>query len=248
MTDIANYRYTRQRTLHLLSELESEGSVEISCYIPPGLTKAEIEKMLIPAVKSMEAVVAVTGEIERATTGAVLFYGRGTGCMVVPPFPVSERVPCGGYDAEPLRRILNQELILALILIRLGAYAIGVFRGEDLVSSKVGTGLIHSRHKKGGSSQRRFERGREKQIEYFFERVCAHVREHVEPYSGQLDYIVYGGERYTLISFRKWCRFTGRFDDKVWGRTLDIRQPKRAALQSAIGDVWSSRVFRWQEE
>ena len=58
--------------------------------------------------------------------------------------------------------MLHKEFILGLIIVRLGEYGVGVFQGENLLSSKVGTGLVHSRHRQGGSSSHRFERHRDK--------------------------------------------------------------------------------------
>ena len=91
------------------------------------------------------------------------------------------------------------------MLVRLGSYAIGVCRGDKLVSSKVGTGLVHGRHRQGGSSAHRFERHRDKQIESFLIRVCGHVREQLEPYVKSMDYIVYGGARTTILMAQKYC-------------------------------------------
>lgn len=239
-------RLSRAKLLRLVSELESGGGAGTSLYIPPGALVPEIESMLDIAVGAEEVLPNVARAVAHSTTGAVLFWGDEHRYLVLPPFPVIDEVLFSGYDVEPLRSLLQREFILALILVRLGAYAIGVFQGERLVSSKVGTGHIHSRHKKGGSSQRRIERGREKQILYFFDRVCTRARERLEPYVGQLDYVVYGGERHTLLSFRKRCGFLKRFDDRTLGSLLDIREPRQVTLESAIGEAWSSVVIQWK--
>ena len=112
----------------------------------------------------------------------------------------------------------------------------------------LGKGLIHSRHRKGGSSQRRFERGREKQMEYFFTRVCNHAREHLEPNLRQLDYVYYGGERHTLLSFRRQCDFLKQVEDRVYPSLLNVREPKQATLLSAVNQVWCSEVIEYKEE
>jgi peptide subunit release factor 1 (eRF1) len=189
----------------------------------------------------------ITEVIVRSKTGAVLLWGEQGKYLVLPPFPVKEKLFASGYDVEPLRSLLQQELRVALILLRLGAYAVGVFQGEKLVSSKVGTGLVHSRHRQGGSSAHRFERHREKQIEYFFDRVCGHVREHLEPNLQQLDYVICGGERHTLLSFHKQCEFLKKYDDRILESRLNVREPKQASLEAAISQVWSSEVVEWQE-
>jgi len=184
--------------------------------------------------------------VTNSTTVAVLFWGEQHRYLVLPPFPITEKRVFWGYDVEPLRSLLQREFIIALILVRLGTYAIGVFQGEKLLSSKVGTGLVHSRHKKGGTSQHRFERHREKQIEDFFKRICTHAREHLEPHIQQLDYVVYGGTRNTLLSLRKQCQFLQQVDKRALGLLLNIRQPRQATLEAAIGKAWSSKVTRWQ--
>jgi peptide subunit release factor 1 (eRF1) len=131
--------------------------------------------------------------------GAVLFLKPDAGYLVLPPFPIGERSTVRGFFIEPLLSMLKRNYQIALVLVRLGAYAIGVCHGESIVSSKVGTGLVHGRHRQGGSSAARFRRHREKQIEYFLTRVCQHAREQLEPQAKALDYVVYGGAWTTIL-------------------------------------------------
>ena len=235
--------------LHLVDEMETAQGPATSLYIPHDLPLPEIEKTLkVPLGPGIEeALPDIDEAVVSSKPGGVVFWGEQGKYLVLPPFSVKERLLSSGYDVEPLRELMQQELTLALILLRLGAYAVGVFGGEKLVSSKVGTGLVHSRHSKGGSSAHRFERHREKQIEYFFTRVCGHVREHLEPHLQQLDHVIYGGERHTLLSFRKQCKFLEQLDDRVLSTILNVREPKQAALEAAITQVWSSEVIQWQE-
>lgn len=235
--------------LRLLDEIGDAKGTATSLYVPCDLTPPEMKKTLkAPLGSGIEEVMPdIVEAIACSKTGAVLLWGEQAKYVVIPPFPIKDKLFASGYDVEPLRALLQQELTVALILLRLGAYAIGVFRGEKLLSSKVGTGLVHSRHRQGGSSAHRFERHREKQIEYFFTRVCGHAREHLEPHLRQLDYIVYGGERHTLLSFRKQCEFTQNFDDRILESRLNVREPRQASLETAISQVWSSEVIEWQE-
>jgi peptide subunit release factor 1 (eRF1) len=235
--------------LQLLDELADAESPATSLYIPHDLPASEVEKTLkAPLGPGVEEVISDIAEaVGRSKTGTVILWGEQGKYLVLPPFPIKEKLFASGYDVEPLRALLQQDLTVALILLRLGAYAVGVFQGEKLVSSKVGTGLVHSRHKKGGSSAHRFERHREKQIEYFFTRVCNHVQERLEPYLQQLDYVIYGGERHTLLSFRKQCHFLQQLDGRTLGTLLNVREPKQAALEAAITQVWSSEVIQWEE-
>ena len=247
---ISNHRrFSRQRMLQLLDELADAESPATSLYIPHDLPASEVEKTLkAPLGPGVAEVISDIAEaVGRSKTGTVILWGEQGKYLVLPPFPIKEKLFASGYDVEPLRALLQQDLTVALILLRLGAYAVGVFQGEKLMSSKVGTGLVHSRHKKGGSSAHRFERHREKQIEYFFTRVCHHVQERLEPYLGQMDYVIYGGERHTLLSFRKQCHFLQQLDERTLGTLLNVREPKQAALEAAITQVWSSEVIQWEE-
>jgi hypothetical protein len=246
MLVLSRRRLDRLKVLHLLDALGTASGLATSLYMPPGVPTPEIEKTLDIASVGEGVLTDVSKLVSRSTTGAVLFWGEQGKYLVLPPFPITEKLFCSGYDVEPLRSLLQREYVVGLILLRLGAYAIGVFRGEKLLSSKVGTGHIHSRHRKGGSSERRFERGREKQVENFFGRVCSRVRERLEPYLGQLDYVVYGGERYTLLSFRKQCEFLGAIEDRTLSSSVNVREPRQATLEAAIGAVWSSEVIQWQ--
>jgi len=243
-------RLTRQKMLRLLDGLEDAERPAMSLYLPRDLSLPEVEKTLKSplGLGIEEAMSDIDEAVARSKTGAVIFWGDMAKYLVLPPFPIKERLFSSGYDVEPLRSLLQQELTVALILLRLGAYSVGVFEGEKLISSKVGTGLVHSRHRQGGSSAHRFERHREKQMESFFTRVCSHVREHLEPYIQQVDYVIYGGERHTLLSFRKQCDFLQQFNDRVLGTTLNVREPRRATLETAINQAWSSEVVAWEED
>ena len=241
-------RFVRDRLLSLLDDLVSSNEVGRSIYFPPGIP---IEKMEgeIDAVLPVDQISSdMTKEITRSETGAILFWGEQYKYLILPPFPVTERLSGQGYDVAQLKFILEQDLVIALILVRLGRYSIGVLKGENLLSSKSGTGLIHSRHKKGGSSQRRFERHREKQMEAFFTRVCLHVGEQLGPYFKQLDYVRYGGERQTITLFRKQCRLLRNLDNCTIEALLNIREPKKTTLDIAIAETWSSKVIQWREE
>jgi peptide subunit release factor 1 (eRF1) len=180
--------------------------------------------------------------------GAAFFWSPAQTYLVLPPFAIVEEYMTNSYDVEPLRSLLSRDFLIALVLVRLGAYSIGVCRGTELIDTKTGTGLVHARHKKGGSSQARFARHREKQIEQFLIRACGHVREHFEPHARSLDYLVYGGARTTILLLRKQCPFLSQFDDRILRTLLDIADPRKAVLEKAIGTVWSTDVIEWCED
>lgn len=242
------FRLGRSKMLDFLEKLALTESKAISLYLPQGTTQDRVENLLRKVVPASGIPPAVAEVTANSQTGAALFYSPLQMYLVIPPFPLSEEYVTSGYDVGPLRSLLVQDLLIALVLIRLGAYSIGICRGTELLDSKTGTGLVHARHKKGGSSQARFARHREKQIEQFLTRVCSHVREHIEPHARSLDYLVYGGARTTILLFRKQCRFLSQFDDHILRMLLDIPEPRQAVLEKAIGTIWSTDIVEWCED
>lgn len=237
----------RQKMLGFLDRLEEAGDKAGSLYVPSGLPLPEVEGLLkrVPGTRPVPPELAEM--VARSGTGAVIFWDSSQRYLICPPFPIAELYFAQGYDVAPLRALLKRDFTVALVLVRLGAYAVGVCQGERLVTSKVGTGLVHARHKQGGSSQHRFERHRDKQIESFLTRVCSHAREHLEPHARTLDYITYGGARTTILSLRKRCPFLQQFDNHILPPLLDIPDPRQAVLETAIARVWSSSVTEWGE-
>lgn len=220
----------------------------LSVYLPPGAPASDLEKALAGAAPAVNLPPGLPDLIARSATGAALFWGDEQRSLVLPPFPAGPAATFAGCETGPLRALLERDLLLGIVLVRLGFYAVGAFRGEALLSSKVGTGLVHGRHKKGGSSSARFRRHREKQAEGLFTRVCLHAREHLEPHLKSLDYLFYGGERFTVLDLRKQCPFLAGFDERVAPRLLDIRRPNQAGLEEAVFDAWSSTVVEWGTE
>jgi len=233
--------------LHLLEELKSNSIDVGTLCIPRGVSKSFIEAMLETHLKIESLPENISELLTDSPTGAILFWGPHHRYLVMPPFPVNEERFSNTCEIEHLRNLLLREIIFGLVLVRLGTFAIGVVQGERLLTGKTGSGLVHARHRQGGSSSHRFERHREKQMETFFTRVCGHVREQLEPYARQLEYLIYGGTRETLQDFRKQCHFTNQFDDRTLDILLNIREPKGSGLQDAIQEAWSSRIIRWDE-
>lgn len=239
---------SRAKMLGFLDELESAHSTARSLYIPSELSYPEVEDLLRELLKTPEIAANMTELAVSSATGAVIFWGPSRKCLISPPFPITEKYSTQGYAVEPLRGLLRHDFTVALILVRLGAYAVGLCRGESIIASKVGTGLVHGRHKKGGSSQQRFQRHREKQIESFLNRVCCHINEKLESQARTLDYLVYGGARTTILSLRKRCSFLQQFDNRTLASLLDIPDPRQAVLETAAKRVWLSNLVEWYDE
>lgn len=243
------YYLSRTRTIALLDELEATMEAGArSLYLPPGLSFPETESALKEIFAERPVPEKLTEAAAGSRTGACLYRGERRKYLILPPFPVTEKQLLSGYDVTPLRIRLHTDYRIALILVRLGAYAVGICHGERLVSSKCGTGLVHGRHRKGGSSQGRFQRHREKQIAYFLERVCEKIREYVIPASGSVDYVLYGGAWTTLQFLENSCPAAKKLTGSKLPPLLDIPPPRQAVLNEAVKRAWTSYVLEWSEE
>jgi hypothetical protein len=238
----------RSKALRFLDESASIEGGAMSMYFPAGIAPVRVESGLKKVSGQVDLPSDIVEKIATSKTGAAFFWSRQQVCLVLPPFPIKDEYLTDGYDVGPLRTLLSHDFLIALVLVRLGSFSIGICQGTEIVDSKTGTGLVHARHKKGGSSQARFARHREKQIEGFLGRVCGHMREHIEPYTRSLDYLVYGGARTTILALRKQCPFLGQFDDRILRMLLDIPEPRRAVLEKAIDTIWSTDIIEWRQD
>ncbi|MBN1368720.1 MAG: hypothetical protein JW954_00605 [Dehalococcoidaceae bacterium] len=167
--------------------------------------------------------------------------------LVIPPFPVHAKAIMEYIDIQPLLSLICKDYLAGIILVRMGSFAVGVVRGETVISSKISGGCIHARHRQGGSSAARFARHREKQIEQFFTRACGYAREHIEPYANELDYIIYGGAWTTINAFKKQCSILTKITTPELVPLLDIGEPRQQVLEEAITLLYSSRVAQWRQ-
>jgi peptide subunit release factor 1 (eRF1) len=163
----------------------------------------------------------------------------------VPPFPVEEAVTYSELWPAILVELLERRRTVAVCLLRLGGFSAGVFRGEALVDSKTAQRFVKNRHRKGGQSQRRFDRIREKQVHELFGMACEESREKLTQYEDEIEHVFFGGDRHTLQAFRKECSYFERFGDRVRRRVLAVPgDPRRALLEAMPREVWSSEVWR----
>jgi len=215
-------------------------------YIPPGLAELDI----IYFLKTTRITFPEKEIIERAQyseTGAVLFWSDSYKCLIKPPMLSREKAIFPGYCIEPLYKLLSTDYFIGLVLVHLGSYAVGVCRGEEILSSKVGTGLVHGRQRQGGSSSKRYLRRRENQVDEFLDKVAYHVNEQLSPYSQELNFLVYGGPRQTVLQLKKKSSFLLRFEDNLLP-TIDVRYIRRSILETTIKRVWSSYIIEWYQK
>jgi peptide subunit release factor 1 (eRF1) len=248
MLTATQYKLNRTKTFNLLNDLELSAEAITTLYLPAGASETETNHYL-EQLKSLELMRAEIGKaIVVSQTGIALFWGKSRKLLISPPFPIKDKFWTNGCDTTPLKSLVARDYTIGIILVRLGSYAIGVCKGEQLIEHKTGTGQVHGRQRQGGSSSNRYRRRREVQTHHFLERVADHAEEKLAPYERTLDYLVYGGARTTIHEFSKHSRFLRQFDERLLPPLLNITEPRYEVLVSAVNSIWVSRITEWHED
>ena len=245
------YRATRTGLLRLLTEMSDSGDGLATYYIRPG-SPPPTDAPTLPVWKAKGAEAAagqapgladVLREVPASETGLVVLAGHERTVVVAPPFLVREDLSFQGLEPSPLETMMAGRLLVGVVLLRLGRYAVGVLRGPELIGSKTGSRYVKRPHRAGGSSQRRFERSRERLDREMFDKACQVTRDVMEPYERSLDYVLLGGERHTLRRFVRRCPLLQGLASRTLSRLLEVHRPDRKALDTVSDEVWKSQVF-----
>ena len=197
-------RVSAARLRRMLDELAAgtDRDATSSVYVAPGDTPDRAAM----AATGWAAHLADLGDaVLRGGCGLVGLRSGDQGLLIAPPFPVSETFLAMDWDDEPLRRILDGEYTVGVVLVRLGRFSVAVFRGGELVEAKTDSRYVKGKHHAGGTSQLRYTRVREGQIKRLYDKVCEEVRARLAPPAARLDHLVLGGERFTLNGLLKEC-------------------------------------------
>ncbi len=149
-----------------------------------------------------------------------------------PPLAVDESVPFGG-----LLEHAQRDRCVGVLLVRLGGHAAGIFDGPELMSSKVGSRLVHGRSAAGGQSQQRFARRREGQVRVALQDAVAVAIRVLLPAAGDLDALVLGGDRSAVDKVMSDARLAP-LRPLVTPRLLDVPDPRLRVLKD------TPRLFR----
>jgi peptide chain release factor subunit 1 len=172
----------------------------------------------------------------------VLFRRDEELTVIEPPLPFSMDAITQDQDTLLLEDIFDVPKTIAVVLVRLGRYAVALMEGQELVETKTEGRQMKNRHKAGGSSQRRFERSRERLIRELYDKVCGVSQRIFEPRMHDIDYLFLGGEKHTVNGFKKRCGFIEKFNGKIMSRLINVDEPNSEALKSLSNEIYKSRV------
>ncbi|HSC50669.1 MAG TPA: acVLRF1 family peptidyl-tRNA hydrolase [Gaiellaceae bacterium] len=183
----------------------------------------------------------LAGEPGRTTYagGAARIETADETLTVRPPFGLEHEGSYDRVELGPLLEALARERTVAAILVRRGGFAVGVFEGERLVASKVGTRFVKGRHKKGGSSSNRFRRRREEQERELLDAATATARAVVEPYRERIEYVALGGDRgaATAVADRLPWLAARRLE-----RLFDVPDSRQRVLERLPYDLYAAEL------
>lgn len=178
---------------------------------------------------------------------AVTFAGAdGASVRCEPPFPPLDATAHGtidGFHPAPLLAHVERPRTVGVVLVRLGGHAIGIFEGGTLRASKVGSRLVHGRHRAGGSSANRFARRRGNQAREALNAAAdTAVAILADPARrGKLDAVVRGGDRRALEEVFADVRLAEVARLAV-DRVLEVAEPRRKVLDATPPMFLATRV------
>jgi peptide chain release factor subunit 1 len=192
-------KYKFRRALEQIEEAEGRGTELVSVYIPPERPIFEVTNYLRAElsqssnIKSASTRKHVTQAIESAMqrlraykmpppNGLVIFTGhRQVGAdqtqmvtfVLEPPEPVTSflyRCDSKFYTA-PLHEMLAEKDVYGLVVIDWSEATIGVLRGKRIEVIKNLQSQVPSKHRMGGQSARRFERGHDIAVHEWYKKI-----------------------------------------------------------------------------
>jgi VLRF1 release factor-like protein len=161
---------------------------------------------------------------------------------VRPPFGLAHAHEYETVELGPLFEALAEDHLVAALLVRLGGYAVGVFEGEQLVASKVGTRFVKGKHKKGGSSSNRFRRRREEQARALIEEAAEVAAGVLEPWRERIERVALGGDRKAIDEVLKTKPELGWLADKALPRFFDVPDPRQRVLERLPYDLYAAEL------
>ena len=188
--------------------------------------------------------VPLAGEAGRTTyeDGAARIETAEETLVVRPAFGLAHARVYESVELEPLFEALAAEHVVAALLVRLGGYAVGVFEGERLVDSKVGSRFVKGRHKKGGSSSSRFRRRREEQARALVDEAAQVAVRVLEPWRERVEFVALGGDRTAVDQVLAADARLGWLAERALPRFFTVADPRQRVLEQLPYDLYSAEL------
>jgi peptide chain release factor subunit 1 len=223
--------YKVRKLISELSNKEGRGTELVSLYIPPkkaiheaianlreewgtagniksDTTRNHVQDALTKAMQRLKLYKTVPDMGLVVFSGALPTNGPGSEVVnvweIIPPKPVQTYLyACDDhFRVEYLRDMLRDDKVFGLLAIDSSDVGLGILSGGSLEIVDLMTSGISGKTRKGGQSARRYERGREMELTYFFNRVSEHTtRTFID--SNKITGLIVGGPGPTKDEFLK---------------------------------------------
>ena len=174
--------------------------------------------------------------------GAVRIESETEQIVVRPSFGLAHT---GSYEevrVGPLLEEIARDHVVAVVLVRLGGYAVGVFEGEKLVASKVGSRFVKNRHKKGGSSANRFRRRREEQARALIDEAAEVAERVLAPWKERASFAALGGDRSAIDAVLAERAGLAWLRERSLDRFFTVEEPRQRVLEALPYDLYAVEV------
>jgi Actinobacteria/chloroflexi VLRF1 release factor len=188
--------------------------------------------------KRLEPLAGLPGRTTYAD-GAARIETSDETITVRPPFGLAHARVYDTVELGPLFEALAADHVVAALLVRLGGYAVGVFEGERLVASKVGSRFVKGRHKKGGSSANRFRRRREEQERALLNAAAETAARVLEPYRERIEFVALGGDRTAAMRVAQELPWLA---EKTLPRFFTVADPRQRELERLPYDLYAAEL------
>lgn len=183
-------------------------------------------------------------------TGMALFYDMKRLEMVrmlmTPPFPIVEsrwkldRV----FDTAQLQELLEQNKVFCILSAHAGETFIGISNREAFIDYKVVRSSVKEKHRKGGWSQRRFERLRDEDIKHHAEKARGVFEALVDDYKDELKMVVASGEHNLITEITGGGDSGYRYPFPLLIRRIDIKaKVEKRNIDKIRVLTWSARWY-----
>ena len=171
--------------------------------------------------------------------GEVRIESEGESIVARPPFGLEHEAEYDRVRVSPLLEEIERDHVVAALLVRLGGYAVGVFEGERLVGSKVGSRFVKNRHKKGGSSSNRFRRRRVEQVNDLVREAAEVAARVLEPHRDRVEFVALGGDRAAIDAVLAERPELAWLRERALPRFFTVPEPRLRVLEQLPYDLYA---------
>ena len=174
--------------------------------------------------------------------GRVEIESEAENIAVRPAFGLAHEAEYDRVRVSPLLEAIAEDHVVAVLLVRLGGYAAGVFEGERLVASKVGSRFVKNRHKKGGSSANRFRRRREEQAADLVREAAEVAARILDPWRERSGFAALGGDRAAVDAVLAERADLAWLRERALPRFFTVAEPRQRVLEAFPYDLYAVEV------